>query len=419
MQTKDFKIAKLVALHYLMDKAMTIKKYEIDLSRGILKAEGKEDHEMLLEALGKLPEYLIRAQYEEVELNRSPTPPAVAVPQGGTPVKNTDEPVPKNQPNGNPKLKTKLFSTATELYLAEKKLDNTQKTIDEKRATYKEFMTLFGDVDTNAIGSEPAISYKNKLIADNFSATRINKAISFLRDFFNYAINNKLYFDNNPFEKLNISKKSKLHQSIESYEEFTDEDLQTIFGSHHYTSYMNKPDYFWLPFLGLFTGARIESLACLRVSDIRIENGVWVFNIYKDKNSNSIRKVPIHKTIIESKFLDYVESVKGENGQLFPHLKPGKNGYSKNCSRRFSDYLELIGVKSKRKSFHSFRPTFINRMTNLNIHPAILMGIVGHYEQSKIDFSSSHFTTYQKKKPMEVLRDAINQLSYENLKLDF
>jgi hypothetical protein len=75
-------------------------------------------------------------------------------------------------------------------------------------------------------------------------------------------------------------------------------------------------------------------------------------------------------------------------------------------------------MKSDRKVFHSFRSTFINRMTYSNIHPAILMGIVGHYEQSKIDFSGAHFTNYQKKKPVEVLKSSIDRLSYE-LKLDF
>lgn len=399
--TKDFKTAKLLALRYLISKAMSSRKYEIDLGRGIFKAEGQEDHEAMIKTLDfivpkwKMDQYIAEAHQ------------SANVPEG------TVKPAP---PAPQPKLQTKLFSVATELYLAEKKLSNSQKTIDEKRSTYKEFIRLFGDVDTNSIGSEPAISYKNRLIAENYSSTRINKVLSFMRDFFNYATDHKLYFDSNPFENLSVAKASR---SVESYEEFTDEELVNIFENNRYKSYLNKPDYFWLPFVALFTGARIESLACLRVQDIRVENGVWIFNIWKDKNTNSIRKVPIHKTILESGFLKYVESVKGKNGQIFPHLKPGKNGFSKNCSRRFNDYLRLIGVKqSKTKSFHSFRSTFINRMTYLNIHPAILMGIVGHYEQAKIDFSSPHFTSYQKQKPMEVLKSAIDQLEYK-LKLDF
>ncbi|CAM3085297.1 hypothetical protein DM48_4797 [Burkholderia gladioli] len=84
--------------------------------------------------------------------------------------------------------------------------------------------------------------------------------------------------------------------------------------------------------------------------------------------------------------------------QLFPELKPGANGYGKNVTRRFADYL------GKRKVFHSFRHTFIGRMTELNVHPAMLMTLVGHYDQAKVDFSSPHFANYQHAKPLHELK---------------
>jgi integrase len=402
--TKDFKLAKVLALRYLMSNAMSSKKYEIDLGRGIFKADGDEDHASMMKAL----EYIIPRSIGEKYIQDAFNHPA-NIPEGAVkPASFATQ----------PKLRTKPFSVATELYLAEKKLDNSLKTINEKRSTYNEFIALFGDADTNSVGTETAISYKNKLISDGLSALRINKTLSFMKDFFAYAINHKLYFDGNPFENLAISKKSKLHKGVKSYEEFSDEELKLIFENHQYKSFLNKPDYYWLPFLGLFTGARIEELASLKASQIKQENGVWIFDILNGKNSNSIRKIPIHDQILQSGFFKYVESVKEENGQLFPKIKPTINGYSKNSSRRFGQYLELIGMKSDRKVFHSFRSTFINRMTYSNIHPAILMGIVGHYEQSKIDFSGAHFTNYQKKKPVEVLKSSIDRLSYE-LKLDF
>ena len=41
------------------------------------------------------------------------------------------------------------------------------------------------------------------------------------------------------------------------------------------------------------------------------------------------------------------------------------------------------------------------------------MGLVGHYEQSRIDFSSPHFTNYQKPKALQVLKSAMDELNYD------
>jgi hypothetical protein len=63
-----------------------IRKYEIDLSRGIFKAEGKEDHGMMLETLGRLPEHMIRRIEQEVGTRA--TAPGVASPEGPHVVEN-------------------------------------------------------------------------------------------------------------------------------------------------------------------------------------------------------------------------------------------------------------------------------------------------------------------------------------------
>ena len=407
--TKDFRTAKILILHFLMAKEMAIKKFDLILPGGVevRNINSKQDIDLLLELTGADPlQDLLKAASTRLKAS-PPNPP------GGTLEKGCFVPQ-----DGTPKLKTKLFSVATELYLAEKAHDNSNKTIAEKRSAYKEFINLFGDVDTNSITPDTAISYKNQLLSGGLSALRINKTLSFLKDFFAYAINHKLYFSSNPFDNLAISRKSKLHKGVRSYEEFTDEELKLIFENPEYRIFMNKPDYYWLPFLALFTGARIEELASLKISQICTENGVVIFKIEDGKNSNSIRKIPLHSMILGSKFLEYIDQVKDKNGQIFPELKPGKNGFSKNCSRRFGQYLEKIGIKNDRKVFHSFRSTFINRMTYANIHPAILMAIVGHYSQQKLDFSSPHFKTYQQNKPVQILKTSIEELKYD-LKLEF
>lgn len=406
LRTKDWATAKLLALNFHLGRAMSNRKLDVEFPSGfkITNVHTADDYERLKELLanGDVKQFLelSTARIADVQAHVCITPHAA--------------PAAPSVPAAPPKAKTKPFSEVVKLYLAEKKLDNTAKTLTEKLATYTEYQRLFGDVDLSALGNEASVSFKNRMVTNGANAPSINKKLSYLKDLFNYAINNKMYFEANPFDNLNISKKSKLRAATQSYREFTDADLKRIFETSQYVEYMNEPDYHWVPFLGLYTGARIETLANLKVEQIQKDGDIWFLDIVKDKNANSIRQVPLHERIVESGFLKYVEAVKAAGHvQLFPHLKPGKNGYSRNCSRRFGQYLDLVGIKELRKVFHSFRVTFINRITNTGVHPAIIMGLVGHYEQKRIDFSSAHFQTYQKEKPLEILKAAIDRLEYD------
>jgi len=102
---------------------------------------------------------------------------------------------------------------------------------------------------------------------------------------------------------------------------------------------------------------------------------------------------------------------------IFPHLVTAKSGYAKNTSRRFNvNFLaKKLKISHDQKKFQSFRSTFINRMTYLNVHPSLLQGLVGHYNQAKVDFSSAHFSVYQQKKPIQILKEVIDHLDYPEI----
>jgi integrase len=163
-----------------------------------------------------------------------------------------------------------------------------------------------------------AVSYKNKLIAKGASALRINKTVSYLRDLFAYAIDHKHYTTANPFDNLTIAKTGKVKQDIKHYEEFTDAELKQIFEDHRYLTYLNKPEYHWIPFLALYSGARLGELAGLKGTDIKLIDGVYCIVIEKAKNTNSIRKVPLHKKSKARSFLITSTPCQIETGNFSP-----------------------------------------------------------------------------------------------------
>ena len=80
---------------------------------------------------------------------------------------------------------------------------------------------------------------------------------------------------------------------------FKTEELKMIFAHANITT-RRKPHEFWLPLIGLFTGARLNEICQLSITDIRSIAGVWAFDINDDdyktlKNTSSVRIIPIPK----------------------------------------------------------------------------------------------------------------------------
>lgn len=75
---------------------------------------------------------------------------------------------------------------------------------------------------------------------------------------------------------------------------FDEEELQRIFAPKTFTAWAKKyPHRWWLPMISLYTGARINELAQLKVADIVEEAKVWCIRIKK-------RSTPISGIRIET-----------------------------------------------------------------------------------------------------------------------
>lgn len=112
---------------------------------------------------------------------------------------------------------------------------------------------------------------------------------------------------------------------------------------------------FWVPLIGLFTGARSGEIIQLRVEDVREEHGVPHFDINDDgadkrlKTAHSKRTTPVHPVLVELGLLDHVERQKRQGEQrLFPEMKMGEDGYySSPHSKHFRRFLVAVGVKTR------------------------------------------------------------------------
>ncbi|WP_241172554.1 integrase [Burkholderia gladioli] len=106
--------------------------------------------------------------------------------------------------------KGKPFAEVVARYKKEKTLDNVARTIVAKNRMFDDFAKRIGSkpIDAYAIGD--AVDYKNALIDEGGSASRINAKLSLLQDLFAYAVANGHREGPNPFEMSKVSTRSKL-----------------------------------------------------------------------------------------------------------------------------------------------------------------------------------------------------------------
>lgn len=168
---------------------------------------------------------------------------------------------------------------------------------------------------------------------------------------------------------------------------FTDAELQTIFDPVEFPKWASKYAHRWFgPILGLYSGARVNEIAQLRLDDIETIDGVPGFFVRQGgkgqsvKNRNSRRFVPLAKPVIESGFLDYVEEARRAGGeQLFPDLPNSTGlGFGRQLSRQFSVYIKRRGVTEKGQGFHGFRHTMASRLDEAGVSASAIAAITGH-----------------------------------------
>ncbi|QFT74013.1 Phage integrase family protein [Ruegeria sp. THAF33] len=231
------------------------------------------------------------------------------------------------------------------------------------------------------------------------SSATLNKALRRVGAFWNWAEAHHDGIRTGLFKGLTIK---ETVNAREQRDPFSTDQLTKLFNSPLYTGCrserfcaepgdhsMRGTARYWLPLLGLFTGARLNELCQLTVKDVREDDGITFLDItdeaedQKVKSASGRRRIPVHRQLVELGFLEFVDEQRDAGEvQLFPELKVDASGYrSGEFSKFFSRYLERIGVKTDRTSFHSFRHNFEDACRNGRVLPHIMNAIQGHSEQ--------------------------------------
>ena len=305
----------------------------------------------------------------------------------------------KDRPDLAPK-----FSVVVEEHLREQAREGVSlKTLDDKRAVAALLVRVIGDQPINLITRKEAHRFRETALKlpprihqlpvmsleqaiaqaeTTISLTTFNNYVKNLTTAFIYAMREG-YCDKNPFDGMRVRQRGKVSEERSA---FTEPDLRALFDKTRYAPADGlKPSQYWLPLLGLYTGARLNELCQLRLNDVVVINGIDCLHIrqgspdQKIKTDSSERLVPIHSRIKALGFLEYVGRLRSEGHvRVFPELtRHKKHGYSAGPSKWFARVRAQLGFEGK-KDFHSFRHTLADHLKQKGVSEALVGGILGH-----------------------------------------
>ena len=232
-------------------------------------------------------------------------------------------------------------------------------------------------------------------VKDVISTTTVNKHLGWSSSFYEWSINHG-YSIINPFKGLKLKRKVSPR---DERDRFTDLELKNIFGKENYIHFTNikkgRYDLYWTPLIGLFSGLRLGEITSLYLDNIKEISGNhrekrWCFDILEEpdrpdkhlKTLSSRRIVPIHNTLLDLGFVEFIELLKKKDPnreRVFQELPYRSGNYNQNVSRFFNTrYLPSLGLKTDKKNFHSFRHTVSDHLKQKGIEPHFVNELLGH-----------------------------------------
>lgn len=324
--------------------------------------------------------------------------------------------------NLNRQFVTTSWDELIERWANERKKDPKSRQAHE--AVVRWFSERVGEMPIEKVTKKQVLEFKDKLLAEGTTASNVNVKLSRLRTLLNYAYDNDLV-------AVKPAAGIRVHDGDAAKNRrrpFDAEALKKVFGGPVHTlgqrpSGGKGEAAYWLPLLGLYTGARLEELGQLRPADVRRESysrpdgtlsDAWVIRITSDeaqgltlKNASSERIVPVHPELVRLGFVTLcTDAQKAGQERLFPDLRPNVHGrLSAKWGEWFSAYLRTVcGVTDRRIVFHSFRHTFKDAARNCGVPEGVQRQLMGHSGKDVADSYGQGFGLHQLVEGMKQIR---------------
>ena len=297
--------------------------------------------------------------------------------------------------------------------------------------TVERFIQMVGDMPVPKITKLHIVEFKDAMVTAGIGATAINASLDHMQTLCRYAVG-QAWIDTSPATGVRLEVKKRSAKGVRP--PFDVATLNRIFSNRVYTENYRPAAgrgeaAYWLPLLGLFTGARVEELCQLRPEDLYEEDyrdatgkpaKCWVLRLVDNeehgqgvKNVYSVRRIPVHRTLIDLGFVEHVKEQVGKS-RVFHELRKDKHGVESSLWSAWWIQRMLRAEcepTSPKMVFHSFRHTWKDISRECGISKELADAIQGH---SEADASSNYGGEFF---PLRPLVDAMNSYQVHGVKL--
>jgi len=282
------------------------------------------------------------------------------------------------------------------------------------------FEKQYGDMPVDQITRSQGDAFRAWLQQQGGASKTISDRFTWIKTLLLYAHRDLELIHRQPWARLSITNRTEASRRPWSIDE-----LRAFFGLPIYTAYAvpfttnaGADAAYWIPLLGLFTGATVSELAQLRPKDITTNPESPTLRITDEgedmttKNAYRIREVPIHSELVRLGFLEYAEAMKAQGKlSLWPALKLRKDKPGGYFSEWFGQTRRAPPVNfGDVPDFHCLRHTVRSAMAEAGFEDSVKDRITGHTVRG-----SAGTTVYEH--PVAILRKAVESIQYPGLSL--
>lgn len=246
------------------------------------------------------------------------------------------------------------------------------------------------------------------------SSKTAHDRITWVKSLLVYAYRDLELINRQPWEGIDIK-----HRVENPRKPWTDQQMKAFFGLPLFTTYdlpstvkAGADAAYWIPLLGLYSGARIGELCQLRVVDVETTKDGTYFQVTEEadharvKTEAGVRRIPVHSELVRLGFLDYVESVRAARSvSLWPSMRFRKE----KPGAYFSDWVNAFH-KSETKDesapvFHELRHTVRTALHAASVDRETIGLLLGHDTGlSEAERTYTHISDAQRSAAIERLR---------------
>ena len=248
----------------------------------------------------------------------------------------------------------------------------------------KLFESLTDNKTIEAITRADGDSFRAILAKQPVSSKTTKDRFTWVKSLLRYAAEDLGWLEKHPWVGLKVSVTGQRTRRI-----WTEDEIDRLLGSDIFKKGIYPRNWnaggaaaYWLPLLGLLTGARLSELAQLKVADICLSTlRIQIQESDNDqhlKTPSARRSIPLHSELIRLGFIDYVlKQARNCEYSLWSELPKRENKAGGFFSVWFSVYKKECGIPTD-VDFHSFRHTVRTKLVQQRINESIIDKLLGH-----------------------------------------